>query len=95
MEITFSDEFRWQPEWIVFPADVDGRSLECRVTRGVLDDRFGAEPNRSSEESAYRLYSDAIHDVARRLIEAGEIDADGVVTVTRDAVFQYDSRLVH
>ena len=94
MKIEFSDDFRWQPEWISFGAVVDGASTDVRISRNALDDRFGAEANQNSEQSAFKLNRDAIREIAHRMFVAGAREQDGSVVITSDAVIRYDPTLV-
>jgi len=93
MNIEFNEEFRWQQEWITFPASVDGVDVIIRVTRNALDDRFHADANRESEESAYNRNRDTIREIARHMLAAGEREDDGSVVITSEAVIRYDPTL--
>jgi hypothetical protein len=94
MLIEFSDEFRCEAEWIIFPAVVDGRVVENRITNVVLEDRFAAESGRESREGAFRVNRELINEIARRMIVAGVVDDGGAAAITSDAIFRYDPALV-
>jgi len=94
VKIEFDDQYRWHVNWITFPAVVDGRVVENSVTRIALDDRFGAHANQHSEESTYVLNRDAIREIARRMFVADDVEEDGSVVITSDAVIRYDPTLI-
>jgi hypothetical protein len=94
MKIEFDDQYRWHVNWVTFPALVDGRAVENRVTRIVLDDRFGAVANQHSEEAVYVLNREAIREIARRMFAANDLEEDGSVVITSDAIIRYDPTLI-
>ena len=90
----FIDQYRWHTKWITFPALVNGQVVENRVTRIVLDDYFGAQANQSSEESTYQLNREVIHEIARQMFAAHDVEPDGSVVITSEAILRYDPQLV-
>jgi hypothetical protein len=59
-----------------------------------MDDRFGAEPNRDSEEATYQLNREAIREIALLMLAAADREPDGSIVISSDAVIRYDPNLV-
>jgi hypothetical protein len=83
IEVDCADFRHDERDAVAFPATVDGRPLTCLVTAEVLIRWFRARSNQVSEvEPAFARGQDDIEAVARKLIEAGQINAKNEVWIT-------------
>ena len=55
---------------LTFPAVVDGKRVDCRITAEALEDHFGARAPREEDAlHAFNRHRDKIHGAARELLE--------------------------
>jgi hypothetical protein len=81
--IEFSGTHRvlWGCDSIAFPARVDGKPVECRISYEALMMRFGSRPGDKECERTYIAESAAIEVLARKMIDAGRIGRDSILRI--------------
>lgn len=65
---------------ISFKAIVDGQTISCKVSDEALQDHFGASAGVSCDR-AFKVNQLRIENVARDLINAGQVDSRGVLII--------------
>lgn len=85
-EIIFPDieaRYVFDRDYLAFPAQVDGKPVECLVTAELLMQHFGARGISEEEmREAYQGHRTDIQSLARHHIEMGWIGPDGRVILT-------------
>jgi hypothetical protein len=63
-----------------FPADADGKRIQCAISLDALEERFGADPKLEALQ-AFRNHRGEIERVAERLIRRRRLEPDGSVLI--------------
>jgi hypothetical protein len=76
--------YDFDSDCLIFGAIVDGKSVECVLTAGLLVANFGASDiDKESLLKAYQVRKEEIHTLARKHIEHGWIDEESRVFLTK------------
>ena len=77
-QIIFSGNRAWDndKDSMSFEVEIDGKRTRCLISREALDDHYGANQGKTVEQ-AFDDNQDSIEDVARRIINNNQINAQG------------------
>ncbi len=77
-QIIFSGNRAWDndKDSMSFEVEIDGKRTRCLISREALDDHYGADQGKTVEQ-AFDDNQDSIEDVARRIINNNQINAQG------------------
>jgi Protein of unknown function (DUF1488) len=86
MDVYFPDveRYNFDPPAVVFPAMVDGRRVNCRISASALVARFrAADEAEASLLDAFRTHRSAIRSAAQKKIRQGFHQADEAILLTK------------
>jgi len=77
-QIVFSGNRAWDPnrDSMSFQVEVDGKKTRCLISREALEDHYEADQGKTVEQ-AFDDNRFSIEDVARRIINNNQVDAQG------------------
>jgi hypothetical protein len=85
-EITFPEGAQGNEEFVEFRAQVDGKTVQCRILLEALANRFeGQLSNAIDLLTIFRANRPAIETIARRLINSRRYEPDNKSIVIRGA----------
>lgn len=77
-QINFSDNRDWDSskDSMSFQVEVDGKKTRCLISREALEDHYGADQGKTVEQ-AFDDNQFVIEDIARKIINNNQVDAQG------------------